>query len=256
MDFWYDKPFLITKLFKPQILCIHGESPNKQFLLPHPGQIKHLKQNQHLSHGSEFPYLNAEHKLGHKHCLLWSNSSRKKNLNYSDERMDRRHLISFPRCHNTQQLADWFFKSKLQQHQQQHRHAEPGCSLVTHCSAQQMRHTHNPSTADIQERRRPQDVRFQRQAASSPCWVRRGQHAGWTPAPLHWPNTLYHSTMLAEPRPSPAGLSSACTKQDPVTRRCSALGVLAGAPNACLKKQLQPWTSEAWMCCKQSHRGC
>lgn len=86
--------------------------------------------------------------------------------------------------------------------------------------------------------------------------VRRGQHAEWTPAPLHRPNTLHHSTMLAEPRPSPAGLSSACTKQDLVTRRCSALGVLAGAPNACLKKQLQPWTSKAWTHCKQSHCAC
>lgn len=118
MDFWHNKPFLTTKLFKPQILCIHGESPNVQFLPPHPEQIKHLKQNQHLSSTSGFPYFNVEHKLGHKDCLLWSNSGRK-SLNHSDERMDRRHLISFPRCHNTQQLADWFFKSKLQQHQQQ-----------------------------------------------------------------------------------------------------------------------------------------
>lgn len=67
-----------------------------QFLLPHPEQIKHLKQNQHLSHTSEFPYFNVEHKLGHKHRLLWSNSSRK-NIN-SDKKMDRRHLIPFPRC--------------------------------------------------------------------------------------------------------------------------------------------------------------
>lgn len=91
-DFWYYKPLLITKPFKAQILCIHGESPNAQFLLPRPEQIKHFKQNQHLSSTSEFPYFNVEHKLGYKHCLLWSNS-RRRNLNHSDERMDRRHLI-------------------------------------------------------------------------------------------------------------------------------------------------------------------
>lgn len=96
MDFGYYEPFLITKPFKPQILRIHGESLNAQFLLPHPEQIKHLKQNQHLSRTSKFPYFNVEHKLGQKHCLLWSNSSRK-NLN-SDKRMDRRRLISFPQC--------------------------------------------------------------------------------------------------------------------------------------------------------------
>lgn len=70
MDFWYNKPFLITKLLKPQILCIHGETPDVQFLPWHPEHIKHLKQNQHLSSTSGFPYFNVEHKLGHKDCLL------------------------------------------------------------------------------------------------------------------------------------------------------------------------------------------
>lgn len=97
------------------------------------------------------------------------NSSRK-NLNHFDERMDRRHLISFPWCHNTQHLADLFFKSKLQQ-QQQTDMQSLGVQWWHQGSVQQTNHIHNPSTADIQERRKPQDIRFQRQAASSPCWV-------------------------------------------------------------------------------------
>lgn len=115
-DFWYQKSFLITKPLKLQVLCVHRESSNTKSLPPRQDQVKHLKDKQHLSSASSFPYLNTEPKLGHKHCLQESksigNRSTPASLAGGQQALEFTPLAS-------QQAAgaDRFLKSKLQQQQ-------------------------------------------------------------------------------------------------------------------------------------------
>lgn len=138
-------------------------------IFTHPVRTEQIFK-QHISSANGFPCFNTEPKLGSKHCLLQRNSREKKWIQYH-KRTDRRHLISFLQCCNSQQLVNWILKSKLQQQQ-----LTKTLNVGTHWWPRAL-----PTKLAIftaltpptpQKGGKPQDVLFLRQAASPPCWVR------------------------------------------------------------------------------------
>ena len=125
-------------------------------------------------------------------------TAEKNNLIQSHERTDRRYLISPLRHCNRQQLADWFLKSKLQQQRQ----LTETLSLSIHRRRRSL--PSKPAalttrTLLTSQKGEPQDVRFRRQAASPPCWVR--SEGSMQSNPSASPPAEH---AVPQPRPAPA----------------------------------------------------